>query len=92
MEMISGWCFWGGTGNHMRIMIDAPRELNIVRSKALEKRIQDSNTFSRLFQAFLRNFIPLEVQSENRFADFTLTKSVAVASPQKGRGTTEQFC
>lgn len=33
--------FLGGTGNHMRIMIDAPRELNIVRSKALEKRIQD---------------------------------------------------
>lgn len=30
-----------GTGNHMRITIDAPRELNIVRSKALEKRIQD---------------------------------------------------
>lgn len=53
---------------------------------------QDSNTFSRLFQAFLRSFIPLEVQSENRFADFTLTKSVAVASPQKGRSATERFC
>ncbi|MED9902549.1 MAG: carbon storage regulator [Lachnospiraceae bacterium] len=33
--------FLGGTGNHMRIMIDAPKELNIVRSGALEKRIQD---------------------------------------------------
>lgn len=29
--------FLGGTGNHMRIMIDAPKEVNIVRSSVLEK-------------------------------------------------------
>lgn len=29
--------FLGGTGKHMRIMIDAPREMNIVRSSVLEK-------------------------------------------------------
>ena len=29
--------FLGGTGSHLRIMVDAPRELNIVRSKVLEK-------------------------------------------------------
>lgn len=29
--------FLGGTGNHLRIMIDAPKELNIVRSTVLEK-------------------------------------------------------
>ncbi len=40
--------FLGGTGNHMRIMIDAPRELNIVRSKALEKRIQDSELRAKM--------------------------------------------
>lgn len=32
----------------MRIMIDAPRELNIVRSKALEKRIQDSELRAKM--------------------------------------------
>lgn len=29
--------FLGGTGNHIRIMIDAPKEVNIVRSTVLEK-------------------------------------------------------
>lgn len=29
--------FLGGTGNHVRIMIDAPKEVGIVRSTVLEK-------------------------------------------------------
>ncbi len=31
--------FLGGTGKHMRIMVDAPKEVNIVRSRVLEKEI-----------------------------------------------------
>lgn len=30
--------FLGGTGNHLRIMVDAPKEVDIVRSTVLEKR------------------------------------------------------
>lgn len=30
--------FLGGSGKHMRIMIDAPREINVVRSSVLEKK------------------------------------------------------
>ncbi len=33
--------FLGGTKNNARIMIDAPKEVKIVRSKALENNIQD---------------------------------------------------
>jgi carbon storage regulator len=33
--------FLGGTGNHLRIMIDAPRDVNIVRSSVLEKNDPD---------------------------------------------------
>lgn len=33
--------FLGGTGKHMRIMIDAPKEVSIVRSKVIEKEITD---------------------------------------------------
>lgn len=29
--------FLGGSKNHLRIMIDAPKELNVVRSKVIEK-------------------------------------------------------
>lgn len=30
--------FLGGTGNHLRIMVDAPKEVDIVRSSVLEKK------------------------------------------------------
>lgn len=33
--------FLGGGGGQTRIMIDAPKEVNIARSRAIEKRIQD---------------------------------------------------
>ena len=33
--------FLGSSGGRTRIMIDAPKDVNIVRSKAIEKRIQD---------------------------------------------------
>ena len=33
--------FLGGTKNHLRIMIDAPREVNIVRSTVLENQITE---------------------------------------------------
>ena len=33
--------FLGGTGKHLRIMIDAPREVNIVRSSVIEKNFTD---------------------------------------------------
>lgn len=33
--------FLGGTGRHLRIMIDAPKEVDIVRSSVLEKKITD---------------------------------------------------
>ena len=40
--------FLGGTKNHMRIMIDAPKEVNIVRGAAIEKRIQDPELKAKL--------------------------------------------
>ncbi|MCM1535739.1 MAG: carbon storage regulator [Clostridium sp.] len=33
--------FLGGTGKHLRIMVDAPKETNILRSSVLEKDIKD---------------------------------------------------
>ena len=33
--------FTGGTKNNMHILIDAPREVNIVRSKVLEQNIRE---------------------------------------------------
>ena len=33
--------FLGGTGKHLRIMIDAPKDINIVRSSVIEKKFTD---------------------------------------------------
>lgn len=40
--------FLGGTNNHLRIMIDAPREIGIVRSTVLEKMITDPEKKAQL--------------------------------------------
>lgn len=40
--------FLGGGAGQTRIMIDAPKEVNIVRSKAIEKRIQDPEILAKL--------------------------------------------
>lgn len=32
--------FLGGSRNHTRVMLDIPKEVNVVRSRALEKRAQ----------------------------------------------------
>jgi len=40
--------FLGGTGKHLRIMIDAPREKNIVRSTVLERSITDPEERAKL--------------------------------------------
>lgn len=40
--------FLGGGAGQTRIMIDAPKEINVVRSKAMEKRIQDPELLAKL--------------------------------------------
>lgn len=40
--------FLGGTGKHIRIMIDAPKEVNIVRSSVIEKKFTDPEIRARL--------------------------------------------
>ena len=40
--------FLGGGGGQTRIMIDAPKEVNIARSRAIEKRIQDPEILAKM--------------------------------------------
>lgn len=40
--------FLGGSKNHLRIMIDAPKELNVVRSKVIEKNTTDPEEREKL--------------------------------------------
>ena len=40
--------FLGGTGRHLRIMVDAPREVNIARGRYIEKHTEDPEEKERL--------------------------------------------
>lgn len=40
--------FLGGTKNHLRIMVDAPKEVNIVRSRVLENQVTDPDEKAKL--------------------------------------------
>ena len=40
--------FLGGTKNHIRILVDAPKDVNIVRSTVLEKRLAASGEDEKL--------------------------------------------
>lgn len=40
--------FLGGSKNHLRIMLDVPKELNVVRSKVLENRAESPEEKAKL--------------------------------------------
>lgn len=40
--------FLGGTGKHLRIMVDAPKDRNIIRSTVLERNITDPEERAKL--------------------------------------------
>lgn len=40
--------FLGGSKNHTRIMLDVPKELNVVRSKVLENSVTDAKEKEQL--------------------------------------------
>lgn len=40
--------FLGGSKNHLRIMIDAPKEIDVVRSKVVENKVSDPQIRAKL--------------------------------------------
>ena len=51
--------FLGGGAGQTRIMVDAPKEVNIVRSRAIEKRIEDPELLAKM-----PTYYPQEEKSE----------------------------
>lgn len=58
--------FLGGTGRHMRIMIDAPKEVNIVRSSVLEKKITDPELKAKLPKYYKQEEHPEKYKRKKR--------------------------
>lgn len=40
--------FLGGSRNHTRVMLDIPKEVNVVRSRALEKRAENDEERAKI--------------------------------------------
>ena len=57
--------FLGGTKNHLRIMIDAPREVNIVRSTVLENQITDPEERAKLPKYYAEEEHPEKIQRDH---------------------------
>lgn len=58
--------FLGGTGKHLRIMVDAPKDKNIVRSTVLERSITDPEERAKLPRYYAQEEHPEKyVKKEN---------------------------
>lgn len=50
--------FLGGTKNHLRIMVDAPKEVDVVRSKVVENKITDPEARAALPRYYAEPAVP----------------------------------
>lgn len=66
--------FLGGTGKHMRIMIDAPKDVSIVRSRALEKRANSPE---------LQEKLPRFYKEEEHPEKYRKKKNIVIVKPSQ---------
>ena len=50
--------FLGGSRNHLRIMVDAPKEIDVVRSKVIENKITDEEVKATLPKYYAEPELP----------------------------------
>ncbi len=50
--------FLGGSRNHLRIMVDAPKEVDVVRSKVIENKITDEEIKATLPKYYAEPELP----------------------------------
>lgn len=50
--------FLGGTKNHLRIMVDAPKEVDVVRSRVFENKITDPEIKAGLPKYYAEPAVP----------------------------------
>lgn len=73
--------FLGGTGKHLRIMIDAPKEVNIVRSSVIEKKFTDPELQAKLPKYYAEQEHPEKYRKK---------KAVIVSPREQGRSGSSQ--
>ena len=69
--------FLGGTKNNLRIMVDAPREVSVVRSAALENRVPNQEEKAKLPKYYAVPEPP-EKESSQSGPGWRLSESVTI--------------
>lgn len=59
--------FLGGTGNHLRIMVDAPKEVHIIRSKLIEKDTTDPEEKAKLPKFYAEPELPEKYRQKKEY-------------------------
>lgn len=77
--------FLGGTGKHMRIMIDAPKEIDIVRSSVIEKKFTDPEIRATLPKYYPEPERPEKYKKKKIVITGAAEKGNADPCPQSGK-------
>ncbi|MBQ7919422.1 MAG: carbon storage regulator [Lachnospiraceae bacterium] len=67
--------FLGGAAGHIRIMVDAPKDVNIVRSRAMEKRIQDPEELAKLPKYYEEPEHPEKYQFKKKKSNMVIVRN-----------------
>lgn len=52
--------FLGGSKNHLRIMVDAPKEVDVVRSRVIENKVTDAELKAKLPKYYAEPEVPVK--------------------------------
>lgn len=66
--------FLGGSKNHLRIMVDAPKDVNIVRSSVLEQKIADPAEKEKLPKYYAEPELPEKYRKKKLKSNIIITK------------------
>ena len=66
--------FLGGSKNHLRIMVDAPKDVNVVRSTVLEQKITDPAEKEKLPKYYAEPDLPEKYRKKKTKSNIIITK------------------
>ena len=75
--------FLGGSKNHLRIMIDAPKEMNVVRSKVIENNTTDPEERKKLPHYYAVPDLPEKYRKKKVVLNDSAKRTTKMASSQK---------
>lgn len=71
--------FLGGSKNHTRIMLDVPKEVNIVRSKVLENKTTDPKEKEKLPHYYAEPELPEKYRKKKVAVNDSARRKIAAA-------------